>query len=131
MTYSEKLRDPRWQRKRLQILERDGFRCLLCNYDKEQLQIHHKRYFRGQEPWEYDDQYLESLCATCHFIKTYYKREPFLIIKTDWNTTKYTRTILAYCETQQGILTYVLKINTQRKTVKELSNIPVNIKKAS
>ncbi len=30
MTYSEKLRDPRWQKKRLQIFERDGWKCRVC-----------------------------------------------------------------------------------------------------
>ena len=25
--YVEKLKDPRWQRKRLEIMQRDGFRC--------------------------------------------------------------------------------------------------------
>lgn len=131
MTYAQKLLDPRWQRKRLQILERDRFRCILCNNDKEQLQIHHKKYFKGKEPWEYEDQYLETLCATCHFIKTYYPRHPFLVIKTNWKTTKYTKIVLAYCEIKDDVLTFILKINTQRKTIKELSNIPTTLKKAS
>ena len=30
MGYSEKLKDPRWQKKRLEILERDNFRCQYC-----------------------------------------------------------------------------------------------------
>jgi hypothetical protein len=131
MTYSEKLRDPRWQRKRLQVLVRDGFRCVACNHDKENLQIHHKKYFRGKDPWDYDNQYLETLCATCHFIKSYYNRNPFLIIKTDWETTKHTKTVLAYCEIKNETLTFVLKINFQRKTVKELSHTSVKFKKAS
>ena len=40
MTYSEKLSDPRWQKKRLLILERDNFSCVKCQADDVQLQIH-------------------------------------------------------------------------------------------
>lgn len=31
MTYAEKLKDPRWQKKRLRILERDAFACHMQN----------------------------------------------------------------------------------------------------
>jgi 5-methylcytosine-specific restriction endonuclease McrA len=41
-TYSEKLTHPKWQRKRLEILNRDGFKCVLCGNEEMQLQIHHK-----------------------------------------------------------------------------------------
>jgi len=29
-TYAEKLKHPLWQRKRLEILNRDGFKCAQC-----------------------------------------------------------------------------------------------------
>lgn len=64
--YSEKLKDPRWQKKRLSILERDGFKCRNCNKDDTELVVHHLRYIRGREPWEYADRYLLTLCAVCH-----------------------------------------------------------------
>lgn len=35
MTYSQKLRDPRWQKKRLEILERDSFTCQHCHDHSE------------------------------------------------------------------------------------------------
>jgi len=126
MTYTQKLRDPRWQKKRLIILERDQFRCVICNDNKEELQVHHKRYFRGLEPWEYEDVYLESLCSTCHFITTYYNREPFLIIKTKW-ITKQTKIVLFYSYINKEPKTIVLKLNFTRKTIKELSRLPVNL----
>lgn len=65
-TYSEKLRDPRWQRKRLEIMERDEFKCRICGDDKTTLHIHHIRYLRGREPWEYREFYLVTLCEHCH-----------------------------------------------------------------
>ena len=65
MTYSEKLRDPRWQKKRLYILERDNFRCVLCGDDKKNLQVHHVVY-RKLDPWEYPNYCYQTLCVDCH-----------------------------------------------------------------
>lgn len=128
MTYAEKLRDPRWQRKRLEILNRDSFSCVKCGDKKEQLQVHHKKYIRNIEPWEYDNDILESLCSTCHFIETFYDKPTFLVIKTNWNTTKYTRIVLAYTCSGVDIKTRVLRLNFSRKKIKELSNVPVDLK---
>lgn len=65
-TYSEKLKDPRWQRKRLEIMHRDEFRCRVCGDEAKTLHIHHVRYIKGREPWEYKDFYLVTLCEDCH-----------------------------------------------------------------
>lgn len=64
MTYSEKLRDPRWQKKRLQILNRDKFKCVYCGDKETELQIHHLKY--SGEPWEADNKLLITLCKECH-----------------------------------------------------------------
>ena len=66
MDYSEKLKDPRWQRLRLEIFERDGFRCRLCHHDKHTLHIHHIEYAAGVEPWNSERTDLLTLCAHCH-----------------------------------------------------------------
>jgi len=66
MTYAEKLKDPRWQRKRLEILQRDDFTCRVCNSETKTLHVHHIRYFKGREPWEYKEFYLVTLCEDCH-----------------------------------------------------------------
>lgn len=65
-TYRQKLQDPRWQKRRLQILEKHGFRCQLCNAGEKMLTVHHVNYTRGKEPWEYPDKDLMCLCAECH-----------------------------------------------------------------
>lgn len=65
-SYKEKFLDPRWQKKRLYILERDEFSCCICGDTEETLHIHHKFYNFGLEPWDYPDDSLETLCATCH-----------------------------------------------------------------
>lgn len=66
MTYSEKLRRPEWQRKRLQILERDDWTCTSCRSKDKNLQVHHLVYYRGKDPWEYPDYLYRTLCEDCH-----------------------------------------------------------------
>ncbi len=65
MTYSEKLRDPRWQKKRLLVLERDNWRCLFCQASDKNLQVHHVVY-RRLDPWDYPDYLYQTLCEDCH-----------------------------------------------------------------
>lgn len=65
-TYFEKLRDPRWQKKRLEILERDNFTCQACQTKEKTLSIHHKYYDFKIEPWDYDNKTLITLCDRCH-----------------------------------------------------------------
>lgn len=69
-TYKEKLLDPRWQKKRLEILQRDNFTCQHC-WDKEStLHVHHKEYFKGLDPWDIKNDYLVTLCESCHLYET-------------------------------------------------------------
>lgn len=65
MTYAQKLRDPRWQKKRLHILERDKWTCQSCRSTTKTLQVHHLFYAK-REPWEYPDQAYQTLCEGCH-----------------------------------------------------------------
>ncbi len=64
-TYYEKLRDPRWQKKRLKIMERDNFTCLACGKDTGTLNVHHVHYAKG-DPWLTPDRFLMTLCEPCH-----------------------------------------------------------------
>lgn len=66
MTYSEKLQDPRWQKKRLEIMSRDDFRCIKCSSKTNTLTVHHFYYISGRMPWEYPDQSMVTLCRQCH-----------------------------------------------------------------
>lgn len=79
MTYKEHLADPRWQRKRLQILERDNWTCKLCGDTKTQLHVHHKKY-TGWKAWEAIDEDLVTICKVCHTI-TEFKHENIPIEK--------------------------------------------------
>ena len=66
MTYSEKLKDPRWQKKRLEVLNRDGWKCRCCEETKKTLQVHHRYYVSGRDPWNYPGWCFMTLCDKCH-----------------------------------------------------------------
>jgi 5-methylcytosine-specific restriction endonuclease McrA len=65
-TYAEKLKDPRWQRKRLFRMAIDLFQCKCCLNRKKMLVIHHKYYRTDFEPWDYPYKSLITLCQDCH-----------------------------------------------------------------
>lgn len=65
-SYSELLRDPRWQRKRLEIMARDEFSCRYCQDGESTLNVHHLCYLKGADPWDYQDGELLTLCEQCH-----------------------------------------------------------------
>lgn len=64
--YSDKLRDPRWQKKRLEIFERDDWTCQSCFNSESTLVVHHRRYIADRDPWDYPDSLLITLCENCH-----------------------------------------------------------------
>lgn len=64
--YVEKFKDPRWQKLRLKILERDNWSCQICFNTESTLHIHHRYYLPNREPWDYPDKALAALCETCH-----------------------------------------------------------------
>lgn len=64
--YAELLKDPRWQRKRLEIFNRDNFCCRKCSADHMTLHIHHLYYKLELLPWEYPDEAFLTLCELCH-----------------------------------------------------------------
>jgi hypothetical protein len=96
MTYKEKLESPYWIAKRHWIIRLDNYHCRNCQKpafnkvfnaktiirgnerfqvpgntfiiieDKLELNVHHKYYMEGKEPWEYDDKALITLCPDCH-----------------------------------------------------------------
>lgn len=65
-SYSDKLKSPLWQKKRLEILNRDGFMCMDCGDAENMLSVHHKYYTKGAEPWEYPSECYITVCDDCH-----------------------------------------------------------------
>lgn len=56
--------DPRWQKLRLQVMDRDEWRCVACGDSKTTLHVHHKRYCG--HIWESSAEDLQTLCNSCH-----------------------------------------------------------------
>jgi len=65
-SYSEKLKDPRWQKKRLQVFERDNWCCTNCGVKENSLHVHHRKYESYNEPWNEPLNNLATLCESCH-----------------------------------------------------------------
>ena len=65
-SYGERMKDPRWQKKRLEVLSRDGWKCVYCGDGTKTLHVHHTYYVAGRDPWEYPSGGLVSLCEDCH-----------------------------------------------------------------
>lgn len=80
MDYSEQLAHPKWQRKRLEILERDNFTCTLCGDTETTLHIHHEKY--GKFAWSVNNKYLKTRCSHCHLLEEYYKKHYTLSTNT-------------------------------------------------
>lgn len=80
MTYREKLLDPRWQRKRLDILKRDQFTCKHCGCTTKTLHVHHLFYLKFKDPWDYEDVYLITLCFKCHEAEEKAKEEVYKLL---------------------------------------------------
>jgi len=76
--YAEQLKHPKWQRRRLEIMQRDGFRCTRCTADDKTLNVHHTEYRKGAAPWEYPDDQLVTLCEDCHKAE---HKEPVVVLR--------------------------------------------------
>lgn len=66
MTYQEQLKHPKWQKKRLEVLQHNKFICQECGEAEEELHVHHTQYKKGAAVWEYDVSELQCLCHSCH-----------------------------------------------------------------
>jgi 5-methylcytosine-specific restriction endonuclease McrA len=64
-SYSDQIKDGRWQRKRLEIMQRDDFKCRCCG-SQNNLTVHHIYYLPNKMIWEYDNEGLITVCMEHH-----------------------------------------------------------------
>ena len=64
--YYKLLKDPRWQKRRLEIFDNAHFACEECGDKNETLHAHHRYYEKNTDPWDYPDEAYVCLCETCH-----------------------------------------------------------------
>ncbi len=81
-TYAEKLKDPRWQKKRLEVFSRDNWTCQLCSDKEDTLNVHHLKY--STNPWDSDNSDLITYCEYCHLVIELNNKheEPYEILKS-------------------------------------------------
>ena len=97
MTYAEKLKSPKWQKKRLEILSRDEFTCKLCGDTEETLHVHHLKYEKGKHPADIDSKHLITYCAECHQIVEANKHLIFKKIIKRYRNEKDKREAILHC----------------------------------
>ncbi len=130
-SYDDHLKHPKWQKKRLEILQRDAFSCTNCGDEESQLQIHHKKYVRGRMPWEYDDWDFTTLCEHCHelitkHIKAGQNPDCFDVLKV-----KKDGKITCYVLTQHGITRHSFgdnstELHIEAETLKRILHFVIN-----
>jgi hypothetical protein len=69
--YQLQLLNPRWQRRRLEVMSKNNFSCQICDEQNQELNVHHIKYKKHPngdkyEPWNYSDEELMVLCKDCH-----------------------------------------------------------------
>lgn len=63
--YRKLLKSPKWKRKRAEIVERDGRKCVKCG-SPIKIHVHHIAYVMFKSPWEVPDHLLITWCEQCH-----------------------------------------------------------------
>lgn len=98
--YSEQIKSPKWQKKRLEVLNLRGFKCEECGNEEQQLHIHHRVYIKNRQAWEYDNDIFQVLCSDCHE-KVHQKKEKVVEVKE--NIPEIHRRILALIDNWQSV----------------------------
>lgn len=91
-TYREKLRRREWIDRRSEIIQMADYACQFCD-SPHNLQVHHRVYFRGREPWEYSNAALMCICDTCHEQITY-RTDDLLLLVAALNDVEVERLII-------------------------------------
>lgn len=117
MNYVQKLQNPKWQKKRLDILSRDLFTCLLCGDKDTTLHIHHKEYLPGRQPWDYEDDNFQTLCKHCHAVSEHIKSfsDSVLAIKKQYDPAIEAYVLLTVVNTYKGIELFLFAYNTKHE----------------
>jgi hypothetical protein len=132
--YSDKLKNPRWQKKRLEILERDNYICQFCGHDDFTLVVHHKYYDKTIEPWDYPNEALITLCEYCHKDETEkrddYEKQIIALMRNSFSVSSL-KALIFYLKripsnengsTLMNIITYPLDSNEMYALIFTLTN---------
>jgi hypothetical protein len=98
--YQKRLLDPRWQRKRAEILQRDNYTCQLCLDERSTLAVHHKEYLGN--PWEVPATSLKTVCCHCH--DAIHAIPEYEILEVKKGVSFYAGCMELVCFTNRGVL---------------------------
>lgn len=81
-SYSDALQDPRWQKRRLEILSAADWACEDCGRKDRAFDIHHNFYIRAfrNQPWRYENDLVMALCKPCHKFRQDFEEALFIAI---------------------------------------------------
>jgi hypothetical protein len=116
LSYSEQLKHPNWQRRRLEVMSAARFECANCGDKESMLHVHHKRYIKGRLAWEYSDDELMCLCEGCHGVE--HDARDFLetmLAAGDGNTLRCAGLFAGYMQADEGLT------EQQKKKVQEMA----------
>lgn len=90
VSYTELLKSPEWQKRRLFIFNRDNWTCQLCGDKETQLNVHHKKYSIKNLILEPDEN-LITLCKHCHSVISMDKslQNAYYVRKKQFNQKEY------------------------------------------
>lgn len=117
-SYSDLLKKPEWQKRRLQIFERDKWACVKCKDTKNELQVHHLKY--TGKPWQAPDADLETLCCHCHFIISKYKIHIEKAVKT---LTEKTENVAVRFKSGESLYLFIFNDNMGVETSLEFTEM--------
>lgn len=125
ISYSEKLKDPRWQQRRLTIFQRDNWTCQLCQDRQTTLNVHHLVYH--EEPWDALDEELITYCEDCHIISEKFKKQKekhlLIGIKKHFNESGSTMIIChSKLDNDEFVLVFRKEVN---KEIRFIESIPI------
>lgn len=71
MSYSDRLKNPRWTTKSARLKSEADYICNDCRHQfpEKKLNTHHCWYEYGKEPWDYPDDCFLVLCKDCHGVR--------------------------------------------------------------
>lgn len=103
MNFKEQIKSPKWQKRRLEILNRDNFTCQACGATDETLHVHHIKYIKNKMYWDYPDEMLITMCDDCHDTEHSCKDDFIQDILRDLNSCGFT--YIEIC----GMVNYIFK----------------------
>jgi len=109
--WSSAFRDSRWQKLRLEIMERDGWTCKSCGASGKgvTLNVHHAYYESGKAPWEYPADTLVTWCEDCHEKRHSTQKE--LLVLLSKKTIKCLSDVLEVCKDHDDSLHMLAKLS--------------------